>query len=80
MTTPIELIKKSTTKLGKCITSYDGRCTGPRYGEVYTVPAGYEGYVSGARSHASPSLGLMEPQWHNTLEEAKDRAWSLSDH
>ena len=46
-------------KLGKLITTHDGRCRGPRYGEVYTAAAGETGFIAGYRSHAAFGLGLI---------------------
>ena len=60
-----------TEKLGTLITTHNGRCHGPRYGEVYTAPKGEQGYIAGYCSHASQGLGLIGREWFATLKEAQ---------
>lgn len=69
----------TTTKVGKLISTQDGRVRGPRYGEVYTAPAGGKGYYAGYRSHANPGLGLMGVEHFDTLRVAEDYAVQCSD-
>lgn len=69
----------ATKKLGKLITTHDGRCAGPRYGEVYTAPAGEQGYYAGYRSHAVAGLGLMGVKHFATLKAAQDYAVRVTD-
>lgn len=71
-------INTSGTQTGKLITSHQGRCRGPRYGEVYTAPAGHAGYVSGRRNDTVPGR-LMDCEWHATQAAAQDRAVTLCD-
>lgn len=66
-------------KTGKLITTHDGRCHGPRYGEVYTAATGEHGFVAGYRSHANYGLGLMGVRHFATQREAQDYAVQVSD-
>lgn len=66
-------------KLGKLILSYEGRCRGPEYGEVYTAPEGQHGYYAGCRSHAVPGAGLMDVKHFARLEDAENHACWLTD-
>lgn len=69
----------TTIKAGKLITTYDGKCRGPRYGEVYTASAGEKGYVAGYRTHASAGLGLLGVERFDSLKAAQDYAVQCSD-
>ncbi len=67
-----------TTKLGKLVSSEAGKCAGPKYGEVYTAPAGEHGYIAGYRSTANVGLGLMSRKWFPTLRQAQDYSVQVS--
>ena len=69
----------TATKIGKLITTHDGRCHGPHYGEVYTAPAGEKGYYAGYRSHANAGLGLMGVRYFDRLQDAQDYAVRVTD-
>lgn len=66
-----------TEQLGKLICTHDGRCRGPRYGQVYTCTNG--GYVAGYRTHASRGLGLIGRKWFKAKKSAEDYAVQCSD-
>lgn len=70
----------STTKLGKLISSEEGKCRGPRYGQVYTAPAGEKGFVAGCKNTSCLSLGLLYAERFPTLSDAQDYAVSLTDY
>lgn len=72
-------IEMTTNEIGKLITTHEGKCRGPRYGEVYTAPAGEKGFVAGYRSHANRGLGLIGREWFATQKEAQDYAVQVSD-
>lgn len=72
MTTATEI--NQTERLGKLISTEDGRTSGPRYGEVYTAPAGEKGYIAGYRTHANEGLGLIGRKWFATLKAAQNYA------
>lgn len=75
--TPITPEKE--TPVGKLISSEDGKVRGPRYGLVYTAPAGGKGYVAGYRTRVAPNAKLMGAQTFATLKAAQDYAVQVSD-
>ena len=69
----------SADRLGTLITTHEGRCRGPKYGEVYTAANGEQGFVAGYRTHANPGLGLIGRQWFAKQKQAQDYAVQCSD-
>lgn len=65
--------------LGKLIYSLEGRCRGPKFGEVYTAPAGEQGFIAGYRSTAVSGIGLVGRKWFATRKAAQDFAVKSSD-
>ncbi len=65
--------------LGKLISTQDGRCSGPSYGEVYTAPKGQSGYIAGYRNKSCLGLGLMGREWHATMRAAQEAALRMTD-
>ena len=70
---------KAVSKIGKLISSQEGKCKGPCYGQIYTAPAGEKGYVAGYRSFAVSGQGLMGIENFATLKAAQDYAVTVSD-
>lgn len=66
-------------KLGKLVSSEEGKVRGPSYGQVYTAPAGGKGYIAGYRSRVAIGQGLMGAQAFATLKAAQDYAVQVSD-
>jgi len=66
-------------KLGKLISNQDGRCGGPRYGQVYTAPEGDHGFIEGYRRKDNEGLGLIGRKWFATRKAALDYAAKVTD-
>ena len=60
-----------TDRLGELVINRDGHVSGPRYGQVYTAPAGEKGYIAGVRNKAAGDQ-LYARVWRATVEEAED--------
>ena len=71
-------MKTYKVELGTLISSENGRCGGPQYGEVYTAPKGQKGYIAGYRRHDCVGAGLMGIERFETLQAAQSYSISVT--
>jgi hypothetical protein len=63
-----------TEKLGKMIMNNEGRTAGPKYGQVFTAPAGEHGFIAGYRRTDNEGLGLIGREWFAKKRDAENYA------
>jgi hypothetical protein len=73
-------LERTNMKLGKLISSEDGKCKGPCYGVVYTAPEGGKGYIAGHRNRTVPNAAILIAERFAKLSDAQDFAVRSTDY